>query len=167
MARSKQTTCLAVLRALTGMNPARFGETIGRSVSWVTKVESGFRSLPLDVARIIASKTGVSLAWLTAGDASAPCIDALGRPYTIHSWRECIMAPERFSAETSSSVLVSAVEPSDLEVARAIRWLRAEAWDELHRWVLANPAHSHVRAMMAEALQRVDNKHGLKPGGAA
>lgn len=88
MALSQKRTCLAVLRQLTNLNAAAFGELAGRSVDWMKKAESGKIPVPIDVARLIAHETGVLLDWLLAGDPRSPCLDWKGDPYSLDTWHK-------------------------------------------------------------------------------
>jgi hypothetical protein len=86
MALSKRKTCLAVVRQITDLNAAGFGELIGRSVDWMKKAESGRIPVTVQIQRTIALETGVDLDWLRAGDPAKPCIDMHGDPYTLKGW---------------------------------------------------------------------------------
>lgn len=52
------------------------------------KAESGKIPVPIDVAKLIAHETGVSLDWLLAGDPKSPCVDWKDDLYTLDTWRE-------------------------------------------------------------------------------
>jgi hypothetical protein len=86
MALSKRKTCLAIVRQITDLNAAGFGELIGRGVDWMKKAESGKIPVTVEIQRAIALQTGVDLGWLRAGDPAKPCIDMHGEPYTLQGW---------------------------------------------------------------------------------
>jgi transcriptional regulator with XRE-family HTH domain len=73
---------LAVLRLLIGKSQKEMAELAGCSAVAIQRIE--LCSLPLSdkLGSKIVFETGVSLTWLMAGKPDAPCLDAMGRPYT-------------------------------------------------------------------------------------
>jgi transcriptional regulator with XRE-family HTH domain len=89
MAKPKHRTTLSVLRTILGPingHKTRFGQELGKSDSWITKVSCGKIPLTIETAKAIAYETGISLNWLMANDPKAPPLDRWGGPYTKESY---------------------------------------------------------------------------------
>lgn len=78
----KLTTTLAVLRNTIELGQKEFADQFDRPVAYVQSIELGRRPLKPDFARQIATRTGVSLRWLTKGDAKLQIVTPNGKPYT-------------------------------------------------------------------------------------
>lgn len=71
---------LATARRRRGLSQLQFADLIGRSESWVSKVETGAMRLDgVSLARSIAQLLGVSFAHLVAVDVVAGARDVAGR----------------------------------------------------------------------------------------
>jgi transcriptional regulator with XRE-family HTH domain len=73
---------LAVLRRTIGLEQKQMADLLGCSLATIQAVE--YCKLPLSggLASEVARQTGVALAWLLSGDASAPPVDDFGEPYS-------------------------------------------------------------------------------------
>ena len=61
---SRNKTTVAVLRQYLGIPAAEFAQLIGKSISTVTKLETGLLALSEELAFKIAEETGIAIAWL-------------------------------------------------------------------------------------------------------
>lgn len=70
MARSKNKTCLAILRGILGEygGEYEFAQLIHRSTSWVKHASAGRIPLPIETAVGISRETGVCPEWLSQSD---------------------------------------------------------------------------------------------------
>jgi transcriptional regulator with XRE-family HTH domain len=65
---SRNKTTVAVLRQYLGLPAAEFAQLIGKSISTVTKLETGLLDLSEELAFEIAAQTGVAVGWLLEND---------------------------------------------------------------------------------------------------
>lgn len=85
--RIRKTTA-AVLRATCGINKEEMADVLGCSVDTIRSVECGRGRLTEDLARRMSHETGVSLAWLLAGDPKTPPTLASGEKYTEEIYKK-------------------------------------------------------------------------------
>lgn len=78
MARSRNKTCLAILREKLGSwgKEAAFAAVINRSTSWVKHASAGLIRIPRETAIQIGFKTGVCPEWLARNDTAKPPVTA-------------------------------------------------------------------------------------------
>ena len=86
MQRSKFRHPLAVLRQICGLGQKEMGLLAACATITIQKIENRGLDLSESLAQRIFHETGVSLAWLLAGDPSAPPLDGAGKPYTSASF---------------------------------------------------------------------------------
>jgi transcriptional regulator with XRE-family HTH domain len=77
--KSREKTTVAVLRQKLGLSVEEFGQLIGKSISTVTKLETGLLKLSVETAIKISNETGVEVKWLMAKDPTEDPYTTAGR----------------------------------------------------------------------------------------
>lgn len=93
MRKSSERHPLAVLRRIIGLNQPKFAEEVGLAESTIAKIESLRLPLSPENALLIASQTGCSPTWLSAGDPKAPPAAS----FAVPKEGEKIEKPDRFT----------------------------------------------------------------------
>jgi len=79
--QSRKRTTAAVLRSILEIKDSEMAALLGCSVNTIWSVESGRLALSESLAMRMAHETGIGLAWLLAGDPTAPPVNNAGRPF--------------------------------------------------------------------------------------
>jgi transcriptional regulator with XRE-family HTH domain len=108
---------LAVLRTTLGMGQKEMAELLGKSTRTVQAIELGQLALGERLAVAVASKTGVSLAWLEANDVNAPIRSSRGEPYTKEDFER---AQARQPGDTFDATMEMLQSFFDIPVSLAI-----------------------------------------------
>jgi transcriptional regulator with XRE-family HTH domain len=90
---------VAILRQICGLYQKEFADLIGCSRIYLQKIEQtpqhGGQRLSENLATRIFHETGISLAWLLAGDPKVPPVSRKGEPYT-HQIYERVQAEKKW-----------------------------------------------------------------------
>ena len=112
MRTSSKRTTAAVLRSIIGVKDLEMAELLECSPATIHSVESGRLRLSEALAFRMRHETGISLAWLLAGDVKAAPVDERENPYTRadFDWHRAQIESRNYPTRTAMSPFVIAVE---------------------------------------------------------